>query len=118
MKEKIETELINQVALEINENLRTSFVEFISMYNKGEYIYKDVIKRNLRINDEMAQYVMNLLIKNNIAKLMYRYYCPNCMRDVGLFTDINQLEEDEDIYCDECDDKIPKNSKHYFLKIL
>lgn len=118
MNSKIDIKIIESIANEVDDKYRDKFINFLSMYRHKDWVYFDVIKRNLNANNADTQNIINLLIKHKVAILGYRHFCPNCTKEFGLFIDADSQQSEDEIYCDTCDEVIPKDSKHYILKIV
>lgn len=74
-------------------------IDFLRLFKPGEYIYPDVVVRNLRICKQDAVDFLEMLVEDGICERMHRHYCPICMKCVGPF--IQHIYDE--IYCDCCD---------------
>lgn len=83
---------------------------FISLYRAGEYIYPDVLRRNLKISKEASDKILEILEKENIVEKYFQYYCMACGKPVGMF-----MQNLTPAYCPECDYELDK--KIYIMHI-
>lgn len=118
MNSKIDIKIVENIANEVDDKYRDAFINFLSMYRHNDWVYFDVIKRNLKTNNVDTQNIAGILTRHKIAILGYRHYCPNCAREFGQFIDANLQQHEDEVYCETCDEVIPKDSKHYMLKIV
>lgn len=123
-KERVSSKLIKKISENVDEKIRKKFEDFLGMYKYGEYIYPDVVKRELLINKEDALKILDMLVEKNIAEKCFRYYCPNCNREVGKIYSVNELNltnldtADDEIYCENCDNELSAKSIRYYYRII
>lgn len=82
-----------------------SFMNFISKYRKGEWIYPAVIQRNLKIDVRTTYEIMEVLHTEGYVEQYLEIYCPNCAKYTGqYFKTISKITEE--VYCPHCDFEI------------
>lgn len=96
---------------EFNFNL-DKIIDFFVKYNKNDYIYPSVVKRNLKLEDEDVYKIMNILEKAKLVKMYYEIYCYKCDRTSNLCESFGQLEEY--LICNNCESEMDIN---YNVKI-
>lgn len=112
----VNKEKLKEMYAACNCNHNDRIVNVLGMYRIGEYIYPDVIKRNLRLSDHETVYnILNRLVEENMAEKVFQYYCPVCGRPDGVF--LKEDPEDE-VYCTSCDTELDKNAKRYAYKLI
>lgn len=110
-REKLSKEVLDNLYESYRCNHGDRIVNVLSMYRSGEYIYPDVIKRNLKLTDNSVVFeILDKLIEAGIAKKCFQYYCPCCGKTDGLF---RTEDIEDDIYCNSCDNRLDKKDKRF-----
>ena len=107
MKKNLDINIISKDLDEVKIKNKDRIISFLSLYREGEYIYPSVVARNCKITYQEAVSTLRLI---SLLKECFQYRCHVCSAAVRHFIDIDK-EDDEDIYCDECDSKIDKTNK-------
>jgi len=115
MRNKLNKEKLKGIYRDYDCNHIDRITSVLGMYRQGEYIYPDVIQRNLKVTKEEAFEVLKMLFDAGLAEVCFQYYCSNCQRAVGPF-----MAEDshDEIYCPGCDSHVNKELKRYAYRCL
>ena len=84
------------------------------MYRTNDYIYPDILGRNLKISDTQAYDILDKLVEAGMAEKFFQCRCPNCGKYFGFF----KKEPDKDVFCLSCNSILDKQDKRYIYKCL
>ena len=90
------------------------FLEFIKQYRSNDWIYPDVIHRELGMNLKDIYDILEICVDNNILEQYLNIYCPICQRFTGNIYK-TALEIPKFIYCIHCDAEINNPLQHAII---
>lgn len=84
--------------------------EFLLLYEKNDYIYPSVLKKNFNFSTEKTYEILSKLEKGELLKIVYIVECYDCNRKVEIFEKIWKIKN---VNCGECDNELifPDNVK-------
>lgn len=109
MVNKLEQDVLADIYKGFSCSHSDRIVSILSMYREGEYIYTDVLRRNLKCTYQEAEMVLDALADAGLARRCFQYICPVCNRFTGPF---RTEDEKDDVFCDCCDSEINKQLKN------
>ena len=90
------------------------FLEFMKQYHSNDWIYPDVIHRELGINLKVVYDILEMCVDNNILEQYLNIYCPTCQRFTGNIYK-TALEIPESVCCWHCDTEISNPLRHAII---
>lgn len=89
----------------VSDDIKLRALEFINRYKIGQFIYPNVIIRNLKLPKDSISWIIQSLIDNDLVEEMRYYRCPRCSCSTVSFSK-EEYEQLEEFYCDRCDEEI------------
>lgn len=91
-----------------------AFVSFMSRYRKNDWVYPDVIHRELRIHIKDVYEVLEVCAEQGLVEQYLQIYCPKCQRFTGNYYK-TALEIPELVNCVHCDEEIDSPLQHAII---
>ena len=90
------------------------FVDFMSKYCVNDWVYPNVIHRELKVDMKYVYEILELCADNEIMEQYLQIYCPICQRFTGSrYKTI--LEIPEFVNCVHCDEEIENPLKYAII---
>lgn len=91
-----------------------AFITFMSKYQVNNWIYPDVIHRELHVHIKDVYEVLELCVEEGLVEQYLQIYCPKCQRFTGnCYKTI--LEIPEFVDCVHCDEEIENPLQHAII---
>lgn len=87
------------------------FVDFMSHYHAGDWVYPSVIHRKLQLDIKTVYELLEFLTTQNYLTSYLQIYCPNCKKYTGFcYKTIGEIPSE--LSCANCDYEITDPINH------
>lgn len=88
-----------------------SFLDFLKKYKSKEFIYPNILYRDLKIDIKTIYKILRICAQEGILEECFAIYCPNCSRFAGQWFK-NIVNIPEEVNCLNCGKEIKNPMKH------
>ena len=99
----------------LSQSTITKVVDFLGKYKTGEFLYPNVLIRNLKLSKSDEMLITKILTENDFADVLNYYVCPRCGNTTNLFTE-DYLHTEYPV-CENCEEQIDINDYRIVYKI-
>ena len=93
---------------------RDALITFMAKYHKNNWVYPDVLHRELCLNIKDVYDFLELCVEMNLVEQYLQIYCPRCQRFTGSCYE-TALEIPEVVNCVHCDTEIEFPLQHAII---
>ena len=99
----------------LSQSTITKAVDFLRRYKMGEFLYPNVLARNLRISNGNELWITKVLTENNLVDVLHYYTCPRCGYTTNFFS--KDCLGTECPVCENCEETMDNNDRRIVYKI-
>ena len=109
----INSEIFKDILL--SQTTISKAVDFLGKYKTGEYLYPNVLIRNLRISKGDEIWITKVLTDNNLVDVMHYYICPRCGSTTNFFS--KEYLHTQYPVCENCEEQMDINDYRVVYRI-
>jgi len=99
----------------LSREVITKAVDFLGKYKEGEYLYPNVLLRNLNLSKGSELWITKVLVENELVDALHYYNCPRCGKQSDFFS--KEYLHTEQPICEECDTEMDVDNYRMVYRI-
>lgn len=99
----------------LSRKIITKAADFLGKYKEGQYLYPNVLLRNLKLSKGSEMWITKVLTENELVDVLHYYVCPRCGRITKFFS--KEYLHTEHPVCEDCEEQMDVHNYRIVYRI-